>query len=214
MHIVGPDARDYGEIERWDDEFVYLNGRRIPLTMIERHDDAHLYVGAAGARTFADSDSVRTDVGDDVRVPIVEERLAVGKRQINLGDILVHKSVDTAEERRALPITRDDVQVERVPVNRTVAAPETPRQDGEWFVIPVMEEVLVVQKQLVVTEEIRIRRQPVTEQREVRETVRHERVTVEDTRPPDARVAPANLGTSDEAGWEELHEEVDRAADR
>jgi uncharacterized protein (TIGR02271 family) len=55
------------------------------------------------------------------------------------------------------------------------------RQEGDWLVIPVMEEVLVVRKQLMLTEEVRVRTRRVTEEREVRETVRRERVELEDT---------------------------------
>jgi hypothetical protein len=52
--------------------------------------------------------------------------------------------------------------------------------EGDWLVVPVMEEVLVVRKQLMLKEEVRIRRRPVTEPREVRETLRRERVELED----------------------------------
>jgi hypothetical protein len=56
------------------------------------------------------------------------------------------------------PLFTDDVSVERVPVNRIVdAVPET-RQEGDVTIIPVIEEVITVEKRLLLREEVRIRR--------------------------------------------------------
>ncbi|HEV2121426.1 MAG TPA: DUF2382 domain-containing protein, partial [Chloroflexota bacterium] len=49
-----------------------------------------------------------------------------------------------------------------------------------WLVIPVMKEVVVVQKQLMLVEEVRIKRSQVQKDHVVRETVRRERVEIED----------------------------------
>jgi uncharacterized protein (TIGR02271 family) len=184
MRLVGFDGQEYGVIERWDDEFLYVHGERIPVGMIERLDNDCLYLETAGARPFTAQEAANTSAGREVRVPIVEERLRVGKRQIDLGEIRIQKTVDVVEETRQEPVRREDVQIDRVRVNRPVATPETPHEEDGWLIIPVMEEVLVVQRQLVVTEEIRIRKQPATEQREIRETVRREQVSIDDTRTP------------------------------
>ena len=76
-----------------------------------------------------------------------------------------------------------------------------------------MEEVLVVQKQLVVTEEIRIRTQLVTEEHEVRETVRREHASIEDARTTRAPAAPAqsDTGRDDDTARDALHEQVRHA---
>lgn len=56
------------------------------------------------------------------------------------------------------PLFTDEVSVERVPVNRIVdAVPET-RQEGDVTIIPVIEEVITVEKRLLLREEVRIRR--------------------------------------------------------
>jgi hypothetical protein len=56
------------------------------------------------------------------------------------------------------PLFTDEVSVERVPVNRIVdKAPET-RQEGDVTIIPVIEEVITVEKRLLLREEVRIRR--------------------------------------------------------
>jgi len=61
----------------------------------------------------------------------------------------------------------DDVTVERVAVNRLLDAPVETRQEGDTTVIPVMEEVLTIQKRLLLKEEVRITRKR-TEVREPR----------------------------------------------
>jgi uncharacterized protein (TIGR02271 family) len=124
--------------------------------------------------------SLARQAGDRVVVPILEERLRADTRTVDLGELRIHKRVETEEARVTQAVTRDDLIVERVPIGRPLEAPAASRIEGDWFVVPIMEEVLVVHKQLVLKEEVRIRRQPVTESREVRETLRRERVELED----------------------------------
>jgi uncharacterized protein (TIGR02271 family) len=119
--------------------------------------------------------------GSEVRVPIMEERLIPGTRPLDLGELRIHKLVDAVEETVRQHVTLDAVDVERIAINRPLDTPAERRTEGEWLVIPVMEEVLVVSRQLMLKEEVRIRTRQVTEEREVRETTRHERVEFEDT---------------------------------
>ena len=56
------------------------------------------------------------------------------------------------------PLFREDCDVERVPVKRMIDQPAEIRQDGDTLIIPLMEEVLVVEKRLMLREELHIRR--------------------------------------------------------
>ena len=147
-------------------------------------------------------------------MPLREERLEVGTREVDLGEVRVHKSVEETEAVQRGPLTREDVQIERIKVNRPVSVPEERRQEGDWLIIPIMEEVFVVQKQLIVTEEIRIRKLVVTEEHEVRGTVRREHASIEDTRPDAPPAGPARAA-SDRAGdattWDDLRTEAQDA---
>jgi len=173
-------------------------------------------------------------MGGEIRVPLLEEQIAFSTRTVDIGEIQIHKSVEETEEARTGQLNREDVQVERVRVDRRVTEPEASRQEGEWLVIPIMEEVFVVEKHLMVTEEIRIRKRLVTEESEVRDTVRREHATVEDTRVPRAplitepvmpradadrtpeREAPAmneaaprrGRSDKDDSAWDRLHREI------
>ena len=80
---------------------------------------------------------------------------------------------------------RQTVEVERVPVNRPVDAVQDVRVEGDVTVIPVYEEVLVLQKQLVLREEVRLttRRDRVAGPERV--TLRRQRVEIERLPPSD-----------------------------
>ena len=117
---------------------------------------------------------------DEIRVPVLEERLDVGTRPVELGEVRLHKTIELFEQVARQPILREDVIVERVEMHQELDAPAEPHMDGDWFVVPIMEEVLVVQKRLVLKEEVRIKKRQVTEEYEVREQLRREHLDVED----------------------------------
>ena len=117
---------------------------------------------------------------EEIRVPIREERLRVEIQPADLGEVRLHKTVERVPTTTTRSVERDEVEIERVRVDRLLDQPVEPYQDGEWTVVPVMEEVLVVTKQLVLTEEVRIRTTRVTEEQEVYEVLRREHVSVED----------------------------------
>jgi len=236
MRVVGPGAQEYGTIERYDDAAVYVQGRRIPFAAIERLDRDRLYLQTPELWRPAESGPGDPRPGDaklggEVRVPVYEEQLAFGTREVDLGEIKVHKSVEETEQVRRGPLNREDVEVQRVRVDRRVAEPEQQRLEDDWLVIPIMEEVFVVEKHLMVTEEIRIRKRLVTAEGEVREVVRRERATIEDTRvprtpllnesgvsvPQAARLAGAesdgDAPDPEDSAWKRLHREI-RDVDR
>jgi uncharacterized protein (TIGR02271 family) len=78
------------------------------------------------------------------------------------------------------------VIVERVPVGRVVEAAPQVRSEGDTMVVPVLEEVLVVEKRLMLKEEVRITLRRVAETSQQRVTLRSEEVVVE--RDPTERV--------------------------
>ena len=123
-------------------------------------------------------------------VPVVAETLRVGKRLVETGVVRLHKIVREREEVVDEPILRDRVEVERVPVDRVVAEAPPIRHEGATTIIPVLEEVLVVEKRLMLKEEIRITRHPEQSREPQRVVVRSEEVSVERVQPaPDE--APA-----------------------
>jgi uncharacterized protein (TIGR02271 family) len=112
-----------------------------------------------------------------------EEVLEPVVREVERGSMRIHTRVETVPSEITVEAGHDEVVVERVPVDRQVDAAPSPRQEGDTLVIPVVEEVLVVEKRLVVREEVRITRRRVTTAVPIRETVRREVVEVEEPAP-------------------------------
>ena len=116
---------------------------------------------------------------DELRVQRSEEELRAGTRERRAGSVNVRKRVRTDHERLSVPKRREEVSVERVPVEEREASEAEIGEDDEVR-IPVVEEEVVVEKRPVVKEEIRLRKEVVEEEEVVEEDVRKEEVEVED----------------------------------
>jgi uncharacterized protein (TIGR02271 family) len=114
--------------------------------------------------------TVATDVAATEVIPVLREELKVSKREVETGRVVVHKTVSERDENVEMLLCRTDVSVERVPVGRTVTEAPASREEGDVLIIPVMEEVLVVEKRLVLKEELHIRK--TTTERTAHEVVR------------------------------------------
>jgi uncharacterized protein (TIGR02271 family) len=114
---------------------------------------------------------------DELRVQRSEEELRAGTREREAGRMNVRKRVRTDPEQVRVPTRREEVSVERVPVNEE----RTGAEIGEDEVsMPVVEEEAVVGKQSVVKEEVRVRKDVVQDEQVVEEDVRKEEVDVDD----------------------------------
>ena len=145
-----------------------------------------------GSGTTAVAGRALGAVGDHIVVPVREEVLVPTTRPIELGEVLIHKRVETVPYETLVDVTRDDVVVERIALNQPVDAVPAPRQEGETLVIPVVEEVLVTEKRLMLREEIRVTRRQLTEQVPIRDTVRREVVEIEDPDAAGRRAGPSS----------------------
>lgn len=120
-----------------------------------------------------------TDKPDTLVIPIVEEEARIAKRQVVSGKVIVKTAVDTEERVLKEMLSEETVEVERIPINRIVDTVPQIRTEGDVTIVPVFEERLVVEKQLFLMEEVRIRRTASVETVEVPVTLRKERATVE-----------------------------------
>lgn len=114
-------------------------------------------------------------------ISLAEETLQVDTRTVERGRVQVSKRVLEREETIDVPLTQEEVEVERVSINRVVDEPVPVHDEGDTTVIPLYEEVLVVTKQLMLVEEVRITKRR-SEHRESQKIVlRREEVTVDHT---------------------------------
>lgn len=120
--------------------------------------------------------------GEEATIPLLEERVTVGVRSVERGRVRVTTRTDTVEETLRQSLRGDAVDVQRVPVDRTITEGEAlpvPRTEGDVTIVPVLEEVLVVEKRLVLKEELRIRRITSAEDVEVPVTRRVQSAVIE-----------------------------------
>lgn len=120
----------------------------------------------------------------DESIPIVEEQLRIDKREVVTGRVRVRTEVDTIEELARASLDAETVEVQRIPVDRIVDVAPTVRTEGDVTIVPVFEEIMVVEKRLVLKEELHIRRRRTSKDVEVPVTLRKQRAVVE-RRPAD-----------------------------
>lgn len=150
----------------------------VPGDLLESRDDGSYYVPVRLSDLRQATEGTPEHDEGTIVVPVVQERLNVRKRAVS-STVRVHKTVHETEQVVDEPLVQEDVDIERVAVGREVDAPVPIRYEGDTMVVPLMEEVLVVEKRLMVREELRITRRR-TEVRDVRrETLRAEEATVE-----------------------------------
>ena len=118
------------------------------------------------------------DEPDDI-IPVIQEQLGVSVERRLAGRVRVSVRTQTDESLVPVDLTQVDVAVERVPVNRAVdTAPEVVTR-GDVTIIPVVEERLVLTRQLYLREEIHIRRVERRETAEVPVETRKQVATIE-----------------------------------
>jgi uncharacterized protein (TIGR02271 family) len=131
--------------------------------------------------------NVRSVEHEQTVIPVVQEELDVETRRVETeSGVRVTKSVQEREEIIDEPLTKEEVDIERVSIDRAVDAPVAVRYEGETMIIPVLEEVLVVEKRLMLKEEIRVTRRRREFHAPERVTLRREIASVERTEGPDA----------------------------
>jgi uncharacterized protein (TIGR02271 family) len=133
--------------------------------------------GDADDETLVTSNRMRED--GRIVMPVVAETLDVQKRKVETGGVRIRKVVHEREEVVDEPLMREEVQVKRVPINRVVDAPVPVRHVGNTMIISLLEEVLVVEKRLMLKEELHITKGEVETYKPQRVTLRTEEAFVE-----------------------------------
>jgi stress response protein YsnF len=113
-------------------------------------------------------------------VPLLEERASVEKRTVTTGKVRVVTHTETVEELVRAVLEGEEADVMTVEVDQTVSgpAPRIRTEDGVT-IIPVLEEVVVVEKRLVLKREIRIRMRPTSDTIEIPVKLRKQQAKVE-----------------------------------
>jgi uncharacterized protein (TIGR02271 family) len=127
----------------------------------------------------ADADDAETRT-----IPVIEERLLTGTRRIDTGAVRIEKHVTREEVSVDAATSSEEVVVERKEINQYVdVAPPAVRQEGDMTIISVVKEVLVVEKRLMLVEELHITKRLQNDVQTISEVLRKEEVTVTRTTP-------------------------------
>ena len=95
---------------------------------------------------------------EDLRIPLHVEEVSVSRLEIKKANVQIALITGTREQLIVEELTHVRVEIERVPIDQTVAVVPPMRQEGDTTIIPVVEEVVVVERRLVLKEEVRVRR--------------------------------------------------------
>lgn len=101
--------------------------------------------------------------GERLVIPVIQEEVTIDKHVVEVGKVRISKRVSEHEELVDIPLFRQEVNVERVPMNLFVEALPPVRQEGDTMIIPVVEERIIVQKKLLLVEELRVKREAIEE---------------------------------------------------
>ena len=164
-------------------------------------DSLYGYYDLAGA---GQADAGRTDVGQDAPGTVghdtsgpttdqamtrSEEQLNVGTEKVETGRARLRKHIVTEQQTVTVPVEREEVRLEREPItdaNRG-AAFDGPAISEEEHEVVLTEERVVVSKEAVPVERVRLDKQVVTEQKSVTEDVRKEQIDLDDDTQVDAK---------------------------
>ena len=116
-----------------------------------------------------------------ITAPVIDESLRIDKRQVDHGGWRIVRTVSKREEAVDEPLVAQTVHVERRAVGRLLPSLETPaaRQEGDTLIVPVVEEVLVAEKRLMLREELHITRTASTRRHAETFVLRREDVAIE-----------------------------------
>ncbi|HWF48245.1 MAG TPA: YsnF/AvaK domain-containing protein [Bryobacteraceae bacterium] len=116
---------------------------------------------------------------NEIVIPVVKEEAHVEARPVETGSVRVTKRVVGEDEVVEKELRKERVEIERIKVDRPVDGPQEPYRSGDTLIVPVMAQVLNVEKRWVVTEEIHITKHQDTETARQTVTVGHEEAKVE-----------------------------------
>jgi uncharacterized protein (TIGR02271 family) len=113
------------------------------------------------------------------RIQLLSEVLRVNKERVSAGEARIRKEVITENQTIQVPVTREELVIERRPVNEARPASGEIGSESE-IRVPLSEERVNVEHQPVVREEVEVGKRQITEERTVSDEVRHEELQVED----------------------------------
>jgi len=151
-----------------------------------------------------------TTTGDTINVPVTEEELVAGTRDVERGKVQVERVVSEEQQSVDVPVTEERVHVSRHAVDRDVNADEASFEEGT-IEIPVKGQDVAVGKRTRVTEEVEIGKEAVQDTQRVSDTVRRQDVRVTDN--TDGNVVDDAAGVAGNT-WDNTRDQGENLVDK
>ncbi|MEJ8803781.1 YsnF/AvaK domain-containing protein [Pontibacter sp. H249] len=114
-------------------------------------------------------------------IPVIEERLNVSVQDVEKAKVRVSKQVHEEEVTVDVPFVHEEIDVQRIAKNISIEAIPDVRYEGETMIVPVIKEEIVVQKKLVLVEEIHITKRKVEEHNPQQVRLKKEEIKIDRT---------------------------------
>jgi len=173
-HLIDPIPRRAGDapvrVQVEDGPIV-----EVPASRFRRASDGSLEMQVGRAEI----ERARETSSESAVIPLLAEELIVNKEAVPTGGVRVRRRVYEHDEIVETPLLRERVDVRRVVLDEPVDGPLPVRREGDTTIIPIVEEVLVVQKQFRLKEEIHVTRTLVEERYRERVTLHRQEPEIE-----------------------------------
>ncbi len=159
----------------------------IPLADVDlrRSSSSEVRLAVSGADVLRSAkETVERDEGH-MTIPVYGEELVPRVHEEPQGRVFIRKRVETYPVEEQVELEREVVDVERTPVGEDVDDIPPVRQEGDTTIVPVVEEILVVEKRLRLVEEVRITKRAETTTETIRDELRREVIDVDEEREKD-----------------------------
>ena len=123
-------------------------------------------------------DDLTSDKTGEPVLPLLAEEIAVSKQVVETGRVQVTRVTHEREQLIDELLAHETVEIDRTPIGRQIDAMPAVRDEGDTIVIPIVEEVLVIERRLLLKEEVRVRRVRSTEIHQETVTLRHHEAVV------------------------------------
>lgn len=180
--------KDY--MVRYEDVADIRNGEVI----LSRHGDELRQMPEAGAAFYGETETAegrRAETGtqtyataaEETRVPVIGEELESEKTLKEVGQVRIHKTVVTNHQQLKVPVMKEEVHVQRIPMHQEVSPEQAATQplQESTITIPVREEEATARKRQFVKEEVRVSKELHREEQNIEADLKNEEVSVEES---------------------------------
>jgi uncharacterized protein (TIGR02271 family) len=194
FHDVSPPMGWTDDRYRYYERGIAAGGAVVTVTG-DRIDEARRILQSNGGDLresgFETSSSVAGTAGvhGEQHIQLRGEMLRTYKERVQRGEVRLRKEVVTENQTVQVPVTREEIVVERTPASGQRVAGEIGRD--EEIRVPLAEERVRVEKQPVVNEEVRVGKRQVQTSQKISDKVRHEELHVDKQGEVDAEIEDA-----------------------